>query len=401
MRIFTCLGVLLAFASSPALAQVNVGDELDPAFETTDGKKLTSKELKGKLVLLDFWATWCPPCVQAAPHMVALHDKYGDKGLQIIGISLDRDAGALKQGIKELGFTWPQVLDSGGQISGQFGVKGIPSMFLIGPDGKVIWVGEAGELLQEEGLAELMEKHPPVLVDPKMLKGAQETLAAVTKKLEAGDAKAALKLMAKVPGAAAKDADFAQAAGATRKKLDKAAAALLGGADKSIAAGKYAEAAARLRELSVSLAGLPVASEAKKKLNDLMAKPEARKVIERSQKEAQAAPALAAAQKLRAGKKHESAYPRFKRVVKAFPGTPSAAKAAAAVKGYESDKAFMQKLANKEAGGKAKAALSVARSYAKAGRSDDAVKKFTAIIKDYPGTDPARAAQAELEALEQ
>ena len=399
MRVLTSIAIVLAFAAAPALAKVSVGDELDPTFKTTDGKTLTSKELKGKLVLLDFWATWCGPCVQAAPHMVSLNEKFGDKGFVIIGISLDRDAGALQQGIKKLNFTWPQVMDAGGQISGQFGVKGIPSMFLIGPESKVIWVGQPGELLNEGALAELMEKYPPILVDPKTLKSAQETLAQVSKKLDAGDAKAAMKLMAKVPADANKDADFAKAAGEARQKLEEVAAGLLAEADASIAAGEFTEAADRLRELSVSLAGMPVATDAKKKLAALMAQPDARKAIETAQKEAQAAPALAEAEKFRAAKKHATAYPRFKQIAKAYAGTPSGDAAAEVVKEYESDKAFMQSLANKQAGGKAKAALSMARSYAKAGRTAAAKKKFESIIKDYPGTPQAREAQFELRTL--
>lgn len=400
MRIVLCLAAWVAFAAAPvAMAQVSVGDELDPTFKTIDEKMLTSKELKGKLVLLDFWATWCGPCVAAAPHMVALNDKYGEQGLLIIGISLDRDPGALKTGIKELGFTWSQVMDTGGRISGQFGVEAIPSMVLLGPDSKVIWVGRPGELLSEERLAGLMRKHPPVLIDPKVLKAAQETLATATKKLEAGDAAAALKLMSKVPDDASKDADFAKAAKETREKLDEAAAGLLKGAEAQIEAGEYPAAADRLRELSVSLAGLPVANDAKKKLAALMAKPDARKAIELAQKESQAAPALAEAERLRKARKHESAYPRFKQVAKAFVGTPSGDKAGEAVKAYEADKAFMQKIAAREAGGKAKAALSVARSYAKAGRKAEAVKKLKAIIQDYPGTEEARSAQTELNLL--
>ena len=90
---------------------------------------------------------------------------------------------------------------------------------------------------------------------------------------------------------------------------------------------------------------------------------------------------------------------RFKQVAKAYAGTPSGAEAAKVVKAYEADKAFMAKVAARETGGKAKAALSVVRSYAKAGRKDDAAKKFKAIIQDYPGTEQGRAAQTELKLL--
>ena len=400
MRIFTCLAavsaLVVAVAAAPAWAQVNVGDELELSFETIDGKKL-DKSLKGKLVLIDFWATWCGPCMQQVPHMKSLNEELGPKGLVIVGVSADRTLDDLKKGITQHEMNWAHVFDEGGRIGNQFGIRGYPTVFLVGPDSTVLWTGHPAEL--DGALAEAFEKHPPVLIDPKMLKSAQETLATVTKKLEAGDATAALKLMAKVPEDASKDADFARAAKETRAKLDEAAAGLLKGAEEKAAAGEYAEAADRLRELSVSLAGLPVASEAKQKLAELMAKPGARKAIELAAKEAQAGPALAEAQKLRAAKKHDTAYPRFKQLAKAYAGTPSGAEAAKVVKAYEADKAFMAKVAAREAGGKAKAALSVARSYAKAGRKDDAAKKFKAIIKDYPGTEQARAAESELKLL--
>lgn len=399
MRMLTSLAaVVLAVSAAPAFAQVDVGDEINPSFKTIDGQVADAKVLKGKILVIDFWATWCPPCMAAVPHMVKLNEEYADKGVVIIGISADQSIDPLKKAIVQHKMDWVHVFDQSGQVCAQFGVNSFPTVFIVGPDSKVLWKGHPQNL--DGALADAFKNHPPILVDPKVLKGAQETLAQVTQKLEAGDAKAAMKLMAKVPADASKDAEFAAAADEAKKKLDEVAAGLLAEADEAVAAGKFVEAADRLRELSVSLTGLPAAADAKKKLNALMAKPEARKLIETAQKESQAAPALADAEKLQAAKKHEAAYARFKQVAKAFAGTPSGEKAAEAVKEYEADKAFMQALTNKAAGGKAKAALSIARSYAKAGRKAEATKKYHSIIKDYPGTEQARTAQFELKNLD-
>ena len=89
----------------------------------------------------------------------------------------------------------------------------------------------------------------------------------------------------------------------------------------------------------------------------------------------------------------------FKQLAKAWAGTPSGDKAAAAVKQYESDAALMKKLTDKESGGKAKAALSIARGYAGSGRMDAAIKKYQSIISDYPDTDWAKTAELEMAKL--
>jgi outer membrane protein assembly factor BamD (BamD/ComL family) len=124
-----------------------------------------------------------------------------------------------------------------------------------------------------------------------------------------------------------------------------------------------------------------------------------KQAVETAQKEQQASIALTEAEKLRAAKKYESAYPVFKQVAKAYAGTPSGDKAAAVVKQYESDAAFMKQIGDKQASGKAKAALSIARGYAGAGRKDAAMKKYQSVVADYPNTEWAKTAEAEMEKL--
>jgi thiol-disulfide isomerase/thioredoxin len=84
-----------------------------PDFNEKDlaGEPLSIAKFKGKVVLVDFWATWCGPCRGELPNVLAAYKKYHDKGFEIIGISLDRDENALKSFIKENGMVWPQYFD--------------------------------------------------------------------------------------------------------------------------------------------------------------------------------------------------------------------------------------------------------------------------------------------------
>lgn len=114
---------------------------------------------KGKYVLVDFWASWCPPCRKEMPKLVELYNKYKNKDFEIVGISLDSDNGAWKNGIKKLNITWPQISDLNEWDSGlaeAYGVDGIPRLILIDRDGKII---EDGLDADEVGikLAELMK----------------------------------------------------------------------------------------------------------------------------------------------------------------------------------------------------------------------------------------------------
>ena len=394
---FAMLMLAPALSAPRAAAQVAVGQPVKVEMKTIDGATLNSETLKGKVVLLDFWATWCGPCMQQVPHMKEVNAAYGKKGLAMIGISLDRSVDAMKPVIAAQGMDWTHVFDGDKKLSTQFAVRGIPNVFLISPDGVVRWNGHPANL--DKALAEVFSKFPPTLVDAKALKAAKAQLTAAEEKLASGDAAAAMKLMAKVPEEASSDPEFAKSAGEVRGKLDAAGQEMLKAADADAEAGKLADAAKRLRELSLSLAGTPVGDEAKTKLAAMMGKPDVKKAIEVEQREAQASTALDGAKKLRDAKQHEAAYPKLKTVAATFPNTPSGEEAAQLAAAYESDAAFMKGLTEKESGGKARAALSIARSYVTANRKEQARKKYKEIIQTYPGTEHAKTAQAELDKL--
>ena len=126
-----------------------------PDFAQTDldGKPLSIASRKGKVVLLDFWATWCPPCRAELPNVIATYAKHHGEGFEIIGVSLDSDRDKLDAFLKQQeGMTWPQYFDGkgwGNLLAAKYGVEAIPFALLIGPDGKIIGKDLRGESLED------------------------------------------------------------------------------------------------------------------------------------------------------------------------------------------------------------------------------------------------------------
>jgi|GEM_PF-1621817 len=127
---------------------------------TLDGQVLDWAKYKGKVVLLDFWATWCGPCLAEIPRLKTLYEKYHGKGFEIVGISMDEDLDALKNGLERHQFPWINLADAKRKEANQqtmgnrFAVSSIPRCILVGRDGKVISVEARGEGLAQK-LAEL------------------------------------------------------------------------------------------------------------------------------------------------------------------------------------------------------------------------------------------------------
>ena len=131
-----------------------------PEFQVKDlkGEELSLEKYKGQVVLLDFWATWCGPCIAELPNVKKTYQKYKDQKFQIIGISLDRSQQPLEAFIEKEKLGWVHYWDQSGQIANQYKVTGIPSMFLLDGQGVIRKAGLRGHALGT-AVAELVEEN--------------------------------------------------------------------------------------------------------------------------------------------------------------------------------------------------------------------------------------------------
>jgi len=138
-HITTVFALLLALAAGPAAAAD--GDAaLAPDFtlSTLDGEEeITLSELRGKVVYLDFWASWCGPCRQSFPEIKKLHADYGESDFVVLAVNLDRQASAGLNFMARQKADFLAVHDKGGKVAGRYGVRGIPTTVLIGADGRI------------------------------------------------------------------------------------------------------------------------------------------------------------------------------------------------------------------------------------------------------------------------
>ncbi|HEX5658715.1 MAG TPA: TlpA disulfide reductase family protein [Polyangiales bacterium] len=134
------LALTLAVASLWALEAQAVGDGTvapEIALKDLAGKPVKLADLKGKVVLVDFWASWCAPCREELPVLDGLYKKYKDKGLVIIGIGLDRDADKLAKFLRGMPLSFPVVHDPAGAVANKYEPPKMPSSYMIDKRGLI------------------------------------------------------------------------------------------------------------------------------------------------------------------------------------------------------------------------------------------------------------------------
>ena len=156
------------FKDTPFVAKLEEQDALAvggkfPDFKVTDveGRPLSVASHKGKVVLIDFWATWCPPCRAELPNVIDAYQKYHAQGFDIIGVSLDEDKAQLLSFIKDEKMSWPEYYDGkkwDNQLAVKYGIDAIPADFLLDGEGKIIGKDLRGDALEQAVAGALANK---------------------------------------------------------------------------------------------------------------------------------------------------------------------------------------------------------------------------------------------------
>jgi thiol-disulfide isomerase/thioredoxin len=157
-RVLRMAVVLAAALESSAASALDRGAAA-PAFDLPgrDGAVQLAK-LQGKVVYVDFWASWCGPCRQSFPWMNEMQAKYGARGLQVVGVNLDAKSDDARRFLAETPARFTIAFDPAGTTPRAYGIKGMPSSVLIGPDGKVLYEHAGFKEADRAGLEQAIQK---------------------------------------------------------------------------------------------------------------------------------------------------------------------------------------------------------------------------------------------------
>lgn len=122
------------------LGEVEIEERLAPPFslELVSGQPLSLEELRGKVVMVDFWSSWCPPCRQEAKDLEAAYQSFRARGVEFVGIAIWDDRGDVQAFLEEFDVQYPNGLDDTGRIAINYGVRGIPEKFFIDREGRLV-----------------------------------------------------------------------------------------------------------------------------------------------------------------------------------------------------------------------------------------------------------------------
>lgn len=140
LAVALCLAGLCLYSKRHSAKQpATSSSALAPDFTLTDldGKKVSLSDYKGKVVLLDFWATWCTPCREEIPHFVEMQNKYGPQGFQVIGISMDDDAKPVREFYQKYNLNYPVAIGDDKLAERFGGILGLPVNFIIDRQGRI------------------------------------------------------------------------------------------------------------------------------------------------------------------------------------------------------------------------------------------------------------------------
>jgi peroxiredoxin len=157
------LGLVLLAAAQAASAKVAANTQApDFTLRQIDGPNLRLGEQRGRVVMVNFWATWCGPCRVELPHLARLHDKYRSSGFLLLGVNIDEDPAQAKALAAKLGLKFPVLLDTDKKVVGTYDLSAMPATVLIDKDGRVRHLHrgyrEGVELTYEQQVRDLLKE---------------------------------------------------------------------------------------------------------------------------------------------------------------------------------------------------------------------------------------------------
>jgi thiol-disulfide isomerase/thioredoxin len=206
---------------------------------------LSLKALQGKIVVVEFWATWCPPCRQSIPHLIQLSGKYGPQGVVFIGLT-DEPKEKVEPFAKEMHMTY--AIAGGSGTAQAYGVTGIPTAFLLDTEGKVVWQGHPMNPAFVAAIESQLKKTPPAVMSTQDKLLAKVLLDKAEQTIKVGELADASAAMAKLPKL--DEPAVRERAEAVRKALADAVAQFAAEADKLIEAKDYYKASLALTQIA-------------------------------------------------------------------------------------------------------------------------------------------------------
>jgi len=169
--VFMVIALLVALAGLPAFDVWSMGSRVptvgmqaeDFQLADLDGKTQTLSQYRGKIVLVNFWATWCKPCTTEMPAMQTIYNKLRDKGFVVLAVNELEDDAKVREHIKQYGHTFPVLMDHDNKVANQFGVFGLPVSVFIDQEGRVQEYIKGGLLTEqkiEETVARIQKQEP-------------------------------------------------------------------------------------------------------------------------------------------------------------------------------------------------------------------------------------------------
>lgn len=369
--------------------EITVGDWLN-------SDPLTLKDLRGKIVVLEFWATWCPPCRDSIPHLNKLHEEYKDKGVVIIGITQE-SKGKVKPFAKRMDMKYVVGI-SGGNTSRAYGVRGIPHAFIIDTEGIVRWSGHPMGGL-DEAIEKQLKDTPPRLLSPKKVKMIRKLISEAEVLLVQESYPEAASKAQRVKDIKNVDIKLLDGANEILEKIAKKAEKELAEAEEFTAAKDYASADKVLVRIRRTHKGMPAATKAAQLLKDMHSNPEIAEMINSAKKEEKASRTLNLAEQARVTGRYAEALKQYDRLLKKYPGTESEETAAEKAAAIRSDPEIMAIVRDQLAEKECNRMLDTAESYIANQKFDRARVYLQEIIDDYPDTSFARKAKEKLEKL--